>query len=91
MIQNRAERRKAMKCFRGKLSQEQFEKLQSEANMEYLEREVQKRMDYNFELFKEAIDEAFKRNNISSSKANAVMDDMVMIMKRKAEERKKNG
>lgn len=84
----RAEDRKKKKYIKKRLTPEQFQRLQSDCNMEYVESEVQKRMEYNKKLFAEALDEAFKRQNIPSSKVKAVIDDMCLIMKRKVEERK---
>lgn len=84
---NRAERRKTQKLINKKLTNEQFEQLKKEANGDFIEKEVEKRMKYNEELFKEALHEAFKRQNISSAKEKALLDDMILIMRRKRAER----
>lgn len=85
---NRASRRKKQKVFNKKLTPEQFEKLTSDVNMQYVERAVEDRVKYCKELFKEALFEAFKRQNYPASKVKALLDDIELIVKRKAEEKK---
>lgn len=88
---NRAERRKMQRKGRKKgltLSDEQVAKIQSEANMEYIRMEVERRMKINETLFSEALIEAFERNNISKTKGKMLLDDISLIMRRKVAEKR---
>lgn len=86
----RAEDRRKKKYIKKRLTPKQFQILQSDCNMEYVEMEVQKRMEYNKKLFSDGLEFAFKNNNISNVKAKAILDDVILYMQRKVKE-KENG
>lgn len=89
MSMNRAARRKMQK--KTGITDKQLEQLQNEANMQYIELEVQKRMKYNEKLLSEAMGFAFSNNNIPSAKVSAILDDISLYMRRKVKESKNNG
>ena len=86
----RAENRKKKKFLNRKLTPEQFAKLNSEANKELIDYEVDKQIKFYQNLWTECMLEAFKINKISTDKARMVLEDIETIMLRKVEE-KKNG
>ena len=86
----RAESRKKAKYISKRLGKDQFEKLQNEINMEYINKEVNDRVENFKKLFGECLQEAFKKNNISNIKANLLLDDVALIMQQKVVE-KRNG
>lgn len=77
---NRKRKRNMQKRF--KLTDEQLNKLQSEANMEYVETEVKKRLEVFQGVFNKCLLEAFDRNGISKIKAKSVIDDVELLVKR---------
>lgn len=86
----RAEIRKQRKYVSKKLSDEQYKKLTGEVNKEYIEKEVESRVDWFKNLFSECLIESFDIHKIPKSKALMIIDDVSNIMQRKVEE-KKNG
>lgn len=85
----RAENRKKKKFLNRKLTPEQFEKLNSEANKELIDYEVDKQIKFYQNLWTECMLEAFKINKISTDKARMILEDIETIMLRKVAE--KNG
>lgn len=86
----RAENRKKKKFLNRRLTPEQFERLNSRANKELIDYEVNNQIKFYQALLTECMIEAFKQNKISTDKAKMVLQDIEMIMLRKIEE-KKNG
>ena len=86
----RAKDRKKRKILNRRLTPEQFAKLNSDANRELVEYEVDKQIKFYQALWTECMLEAFKENKISTDKAKMILEDIETIMIRKIEE-KKNG
>ena len=84
----RAEHRKMQKSIRKRMTDEQFNKLQVEANKGFVEMEVNKQIKFYQNLWTECMLEAFKNNGLSQAKAKMVLDDIELIMLRKIEEKK---
>lgn len=85
----RAENRKKKKILNRRLTPEQFEKLNSEANKELIDYEVDRQIKFYQNLWTECMIKAFEQNNISKDKARMVLEDIETIMLRKVAE--KNG
>lgn len=79
----RAEDRKKKKIMKRKLTNVQLDRLQSEANLEYINQEVEKKCDFFKELFSQCITEAFKKNGFTNVQANKLLDDVQIIMRKK--------
>ena len=73
-----------------KLTPEQFQTLQSQANKEIVENEVATQIKFYQDLWSKCIIESFKKNGYSTEKVKILLDDIELIMLRKVEE-KKNG
>lgn len=86
----RAENRKKAKYIRRKISDEQFNKLQSDINRAYIQDEVEKQLQFIQAFWAECMGEAFKKNNLSQAKLKMVLDDMDLIMAKRVEKRKQN-
>lgn len=84
----RAEDRKKKRYINKKLTPEQFTHLESEINQKYIEQEVKIQMAYFRKLFADSLVEAFKKNDISLTKANMIIDDVAVIMERKVSEKR---
>ncbi|MEG2412597.1 MAG: hypothetical protein RSA29_17025 [Clostridium sp.] len=79
----RTERRKQQKVMNKKLSTDQFSKLQSEVNKEYIDKEVDRQCNFFKNIFSDCLLEAFKKNGVSNQKGKAILDDVESIMIRK--------
>lgn len=86
----RAENRKMKKHLRNSLTPEQFATLQSQANKDMVQLEVNNQIKFYQGLWSECLTEAFKKNGYSNEKAKMLLDDVEIIMRRKVEE-KRNG
>lgn len=84
----RAEDRKRKKYISKKLTQKQFENLKNDINNEIINKEVAERCQNFKELFADCLAEAFVKNNLPKTKLRLILDDVVLIMKRKVEERR---
>ena len=85
---SRSERRKQIKHVNKKLTTEQFQKLQSDRNREFIDQEVLKQTNHFKMLFTECLNESFKKNGISNLKAKMILEDVLIIMKRKVSEKR---
>lgn len=84
----RKERRMQQKYVSKRLSQEQFQELQSDINQRYIEEEVQKRIAGFKSLFSDCLMEAMKKNGYSQFKTNQILDDVIAIMGRKVDKKR---
>ena len=89
----RKENRKRDRKVRKILNKDQYERLQNDINLEFIENEVEARCDNFRQLFIDCFTEAIEKNNMSKTKAIAILDDVAIIMKRNVAEKreKKNG
>ncbi len=79
----RTERRKQQRVMNKKLSTDQFNKLQSEVNRDYINIEVDRQCTFFKNMFSDCLIEAFKNNGISNSKGKQILEDVELIMLRK--------
>jgi ribosomal protein L9 len=79
----RAENRKMKKNLKKGLTNEQFQKLQSQANKEIVQFEVSNQIKFYKSLWTECLLESFKKNGISNDKAKMFLDDVEIIMRKK--------
>ena len=84
----RAEHRKMQRHINKRMTDEQFNRFQSEVNQEYIKGEFNKQIKFYQNLWTECMLEAFKTNGLSQAKAKMVLDDIELIMLRKIEEKK---
>lgn len=79
----RPEDRHRKKTLNKRLTDDQFKKLQSDINQEFINREVKSQIDNFKSVFLECTVEAFKKNGISNSKSKAIADDIELIILRR--------
>lgn len=84
----RAEDRKKKKSVNRRITDKQFQALNSDINQEFIKQEVKEQVGFFQELFTECLTEAFKNNGISNTKAGVILDDIRIIMIRKVEEKR---
>ena len=84
----RQENRKKQRYMKKKLSEHQFSKLMSDSNRQLVNEEVERRTEVFKTLFSECLYESFNRNGIPTMKANMIMDDIVVLMAKKVQEKK---
>lgn len=80
----RKEKRQQDKYVKSRLSNKQYLGLKQAINMQLINDEVEKRMEFNKLLFISALTEAVEKNKISKTKLSMVLDDMETIMARNA-------
>lgn len=80
----RKEKRQQDKYVKSRLSDKQYLGLKQAINMQLINDEIEKRMEFNKQLFISALTEAFEKNKISKTKLSMILDDMEVIMARKA-------
>lgn len=83
----RKERRKQNKVLRDKLTNSQFEKLYAESNKEYVNLEVKKQIHFYQSLWSDSLLEAFAKHGIGLTKQKIILEDVGVIMARRAEEK----
>ena len=84
----RAEHRKMQRHISKRMTEEQFKIFQSEVNQEYIKGEVNKQIKFYQNLWNECMEEAFKNNGISLTKAKMILEDIELIMLRKIDKKK---
>lgn len=79
--------RQRNRVLKNKLSDEQFKRLLGESNKKYVDGEVNRQIKFYQNLWSECIIEAFAKEGYSEYKAKQLLEDIEVIMLRKAEEK----
>lgn len=83
-------RRKVRNGINKKLTDEQYKSMISDANIEYIEREAEKRCEFIKKMFTEALIVSMRENGLSETKVLKILDDVQSEMRRRRIENEKS-